>query len=221
MYSACFVDWCSLSINRLLWQSIINEGKETADTFSCSSLVLRVLKHYSMAPQGMVISAKCVCACACVCIIPLRIVLCECVDANGSNGLEGTGWVVTCPVPWPHTLTRNIFLLPFQLYLSGPHRSGLLLLFILLLILFISSGSHGSSSGPLVMLDFREVVGHDIASKTSQTPASCPVFPLFLLAAALGKKALVLKDMIELLLEGFYFIFGHKANVITQQFGWL
>lgn len=93
------------------------------------------------------------------------------------------------------------------------------MLFILLLILFISSGPHGSSSGPLVMLDFREVAGHDIASKTSQTPASCPVFPLFLLAAALGKKALVLKDRIELLLEGFYFIFGHKASVIRHQFG--
>lgn len=52
-----------------------------------------------MAPQSMAISAKCVCACACVCIIPLRIVLCECVDANRSNGLEGTGSFVTRSVP--------------------------------------------------------------------------------------------------------------------------
>lgn len=67
------------------------------------------------------------------------------------------------------------------------------------------------------MLDFREVVGHDIASKTSQTPACCPVFPLFLLAAAFGKKSIffqrrdqIITERVLLTLFDFKPVLGHK-----------
>ena len=82
-------------------------SRKVSEAFSCSALELRVSRHSSVAPQGSLTSVECVCVCVCVCVrtSPLRLTLCECVDTKGINGLEGTSWVLTGSVPWPHPLT--------------------------------------------------------------------------------------------------------------------
>lgn len=55
-------------------------------------------------PSGLADQCR-VCVCLCVHTSPLRITLCECMDTKGINGLEGTSWVLTGSVPWPHPLT--------------------------------------------------------------------------------------------------------------------
>lgn len=68
-----------------------------SDRFSCSAWLLRVSKHYSVAPQGVLTTDECIHAVSvCVCVLGETLWELRCVSAwsqKGSNGLEGSSWV--------------------------------------------------------------------------------------------------------------------------------
>lgn len=152
--------------------------------------------------------------------------LCECVDANGSNGLKGTGWAVTRSVPWPHTLTLNIFPSSFPTSSIWPPqvRSPTFIYFVTYFIYLI--GISRVLFWALSHVGFPRSSWSRYSFQDESNPWMLSCFsPLFISSCTWQKKTLVLKDRIKLFTnyywKGFIFIFGHKASVITQQFGWL
>lgn len=121
-------------------------------------------------------SACCVRASACAWLVPPRAVLCECGEANGSNGLGEKRLKFWPAVFNDLTVSLNIFPLPLRPHLSAPAGSfSCFYLFWLHFIYLI--GVPALLSCVLSHVGFSEQPSLIVRlSKTGQSPLWCPNF---------------------------------------------